>query len=83
MKKTVKGQIQVPLIEFPVNGESKQYKELSGKGEYSVKFLLLVAKLLMVQEKSNREDAYMFGKVLKSLKDGKDIFGIISAATHR
>lgn len=66
-----------------VDAESKKYHDLSGKGEYSVKFLLLIAKLLMVQEKTNREDAYMFGKVLESLKEGKDIFGIVSAATFR
>jgi hypothetical protein len=36
----------------------------------------------MVQEKTNRADAYMFGKVLGQLKDGGDIFSVISAATH-
>jgi hypothetical protein len=51
-----------------VDQEAKHYQELSGKGEYSVKFLLLIAKLLMVQEKTNREDAYMFRKVLESLR---------------
>ena len=66
-----------------VGNESEKYYALSDKGEYSIKFLLLVAKLLMVQEKTNREDAYMFGKVLEGLKEGKDIFGIVSAATHR
>ena len=66
-----------------VNSESLKYSELSNKGEYSIKFLLLIAKLLMIQEKTNREDAYMFGKVLESLREGKDIFGIVSAATHR
>lgn len=38
--------------------------------------------LLMTQEKTNREDAYMFGKVLEALKKGKDIFGIVSSATY-
>ena len=37
----------------------------------------------MVQEKTNREDAYMFEKVLESLRDSKDIFHIVSAATHK
>jgi hypothetical protein len=64
------------------NEEAEHYKSLSATGEYSVKFLLLIAKLLMVQEKTNREDAYMFGRVLKQLKEGNDIFSVISAATH-
>jgi len=63
--------------------EAKKYPELSGKGEYSVKFLLLIAKILMVQEKTNRNDAYMFGEVLKSLKESKDIFKIVSTASFR
>ena len=66
-----------------VEKEAKHYQNLSGKGEYSVKFLLLIAKLLMIQEKTNREDAYMFRKVLESLKECKDIFAIVSAATFR
>ena len=65
-----------------VNEEAQRYLSLSGKGEYSIKFLILLAKLLITQEKTNREDAYMFGNVLKSLREGKDIFSIISAATH-
>jgi hypothetical protein len=65
-----------------VDSEASGYIALSSKGEYSVKFLMLLAKLLMVQEKTNRADAYMFGKVLEQLKDGKDIFSVVSAATH-
>jgi hypothetical protein len=65
-----------------VNEEAARYEDLSAKGEYSAKFLILVAKLLMVQEKTNRTDAYMFGQVLEALRDGRDIFGIVSAATY-
>ena len=60
-----------------------RYEKLGKKGEYSIKFLILLAKLLMVQEKTNLETAYMFKKLLDSLKSGKDIFGIVSIATHR
>lgn len=60
---------------------AKRYESLNSKGEYSVLFLILLAKLLMVQEKTNREDAFMFGKVLEALEKGKDIFGIVSSAT--
>ena len=63
-------------------GAIQDYEALSSKGEYSVKFLILLAKLLMVQEKTNLETAYMFGKLLEGLREGKDIFSIVSRATH-
>ena len=63
--------------------EIEEYEELGQKGEYSIKFLILLAKLLMIQEKTNLETAYMFKKLLDSLRSGKDIFGIVSTATHR
>ena len=64
-----------------VNKEAEKYNKLAGKGEYSVKFLILIAKLLMVQEKTNRHDAYMFKKLLEKLKEHKNIFEIVSTAT--
>lgn len=60
----------------------KQYEDLSQHGEYSVNFLILLAKLLMIQEKTNLENAYMFKKLLDALRDGGDIFKIVSTATH-
>ena len=42
----------------------------------------MLAFLLMKQEKTNRNDAYMFKKLLISLKEQKDLFEIISIATH-
>ena len=65
-----------------VNAESSNYQELAGKGEYSVKFLLLLARLLMVQEKTNNEQAYMFRRLLEQLREHQDIFRIVSTATH-
>ena len=59
-----------------------KYETLSQKGEYSIKFLILLAKLLMIQEKTNLETAYMFKKLLRSLRDGGDIFSAVSTATH-
>lgn len=61
---------------------AKNYLKLANKGEYSIKFLYLIAKLLMVQEKTNLNNAYMFKKLLESLKDHKDIYKIVSIATH-
>lgn len=66
-----------------INSEAPKYSALADKGEYSVKFLILIAKLLMVQEKTNRTDAYMFKRLLEQLKDHKDIFKIVSTATLR
>jgi len=63
--------------------EIEKYDDLSQKGEYSIKFLILLAKLLMAQEKTNLETAYMFKKLLEALKSGEDIFRIVSLATHR
>lgn len=60
-----------------------EYEELGKKGEYSITFLILLAKLLMIQEKSNRADAYMFKKVLDHLKSGTNIYRAISTAQHR
>jgi len=60
----------------------KEYEALGKKGEYSIKFLILLAKLLMLQEKTNLETAYMFKKLLEALKSGEDIFKIVSIASH-
>lgn len=65
-----------------VNAEASKYLDLAGKGEYSVKFLLLLARLLMIQEKTNYEGAFMFRKLLEQLREHKDIFEIVSTATH-
>ncbi len=62
--------------------EILEYEELGKKGEYSIKFLILLAKLLMIQEKTNLETAYMFKKLLEALKSGDNIFKIVSIATH-
>jgi len=59
------------------------YKNISRFGEYKIEFLILLAKLLMAQEKTNMPDAYMFRKLLEALKKGEDIFSIVSLATHR
>lgn len=62
--------------------ELDNYKELSKHGEYSVKFLIFLADLLMTQEKTNRQDAYMFEKLIKAIMEGKQIYQIVSIATH-
>lgn len=65
-----------------VNNEAMKYPSLANKGEYSIKFLILMAKLLMIQEKTNYEQAFMFKNLLEQLKEHKNIFKIVSTATH-
>jgi len=59
----------------------QQFKELSEYGEYNIKFLLLLAKLLMLQERTNYPEGQLFQKLLKKLKEGEDLFSILQTAT--
>ena len=62
----------------------KRYLDLNIFGEYDVEFLYVLMKLLAVQEKTNRADAYMFGQIIEELLEAdRDIFKIISAAGFR
>jgi len=60
----------------------EEYERLSNKGEYSIKFLILLAKLLMIQEKTNKETAFMFENLLKALRNKGDIFSVVSTASY-
>ena len=67
------------------NGENdidiEQYFALNAFGEYDFEFLYVLMELLAVQEKTNRADAYMFGKIIEELLEAdRDIFKIISTA---
>ena len=58
-----------------------QFFDLNVFGEYDVEFLYVLMELLAVQEKTNRADAYMFGKIIEEfLETDRDIFKIISTA---
>ena len=53
-------------------------------GEYPIDFVLILLLLLMIQEKTNRTDAYMFKQILDELlNDNMDIFSIVSTSTFR
>ena len=61
-----------------------RFEPLSKHGEYSVKFLILVAILLMKQERTNYENTQLFSTLFQKLTgEGDDIFGIVSAASFR
>ena len=74
--------LNVEKLKKEANIEANKYPQLANKGEYSIKFLYLIAKLLMVQEKTNLSNAYMFKNLLEALKVHKDIYKIVSIATH-
>ncbi|MBK6565940.1 MAG: hypothetical protein IPG18_12250 [Saprospiraceae bacterium] len=75
--------LNVETLLKEVNKEALKYESLADKGEYSIKFLILIARLLMIQEKTNMETAFMFKQLLDALRAGQDIFKIVSIATHR
>ena len=59
----------------------EKYFNLNTFGEYDVEFLYVLMELLAVQKKTNRDDAYMFGKIIEELLEAdRDIFKIISTA---
>ncbi len=74
--------LDVEKLKNEANTEAVKYPELANKGEYSIKFLYLIAKLLMIQEKTNLSTAFMFKNLLKALEAHKDIYKIVSIATH-
>ncbi len=62
------------------NMELQRFLSLNEFGEYDVEFLYVLMELLIVQEKTNRADAYMFGNILEELLDtDRDLFKIISS----
>lgn len=61
--------------------KNTEFDLLNQFGEYSMEFIFVLMKLLPVQEKTNRPDAYMFGDIIDELlKDEIDIFKIVSTA---
>ena len=60
----------------------KKFEELDKYGQYSIEFIGHVIELLSIEEKTGFEGAFMFKEVLTALKNKKDIFSIVSSATH-
>lgn len=60
----------------------RQFEELNSNWYYHVDFLIFSWYLLLLQEKNNRTDAYMFQKMFSALwKDYSDLYQIITDAT--
>lgn len=70
------------LIQNGLNAiDITQFEELNSYGEYSIDFLYVLMQLLSTQEKTNRNDAYMFGQIIDELLElDLDIFRILSKA---
>ena len=58
-----------------------RFNELNRFGFWDMDFITHLIELLMLQEKTNNPNAYMFVKVVKSILDGKDPYIIVSHAT--
>lgn len=69
-------------LKFTRHEKLKRFDELNKYGEHSIEFIGHVIELLSIEEKTGFEGAFMFKRVLQALKDEKDIFSIVSTATH-
>jgi len=69
-------------LKFSLPEAIARFAELDQYGQYSVQFIACVMELLAIEEKTGFDGAFMFRGVLKALAAEKDIFGLVSAATH-
>jgi len=60
----------------------ERYSDLNSYGYYIIDFIMHLMELLMLQEKTNFSNAYMFINVINELLSGTDLFRLISTATH-
>lgn len=61
--------------------EEMRYPHMSVRGEYPLSFLILLARILMVQERTNYQQAFMFENLLKYMQK-EDFYRTINTATH-
>ena len=65
------------------NGELlERFQPLNEFGEYSVEFTGYILELMGICEKTSDPNAFMFRRVLLAVLDGRDIFGVVSAAGY-
>ena len=70
-------------IGVAVNGEVlERFQPLNEFGEYSVEFTGCIMELMGICEKTGNPNAFMFRRVLLAVLDGRDIFGVVSAAGY-
>jgi len=59
-----------------------KYHVLSSAGFFTIEFLTHLMELLMLQEKTNNPQAYMFKNVINCLLKSKDLYKILSTAGY-
>ncbi len=72
-----------PRLQIFTPETAHRFQALDTFGEYSVEFLLIVAELLMLQEKTNYPAGTLNERLFRQLLEGADIFTIVSTATFR
>jgi hypothetical protein len=60
-----------------------QYQQLNHYGFFDIEFLTHLMELLMLQEKTNNPQAYMFKNVVGDLLSSNDLYKILSTAGYR
>ena len=70
------------LIYSQSNQFISSYQNLNNYGFFSMAFLTHLMELLMIQEKTNNPNAYMFRRVVNGILQSNDLYSIISTATH-
>ena len=65
------------------NAIQENFQPLSSLGEYEIEFEYFLIAFLILQEKTNMPNAFMFSNIINELlKTNIDIFKIVSTATH-
>lgn len=59
----------------------RSFQNLDGYGFFNIEFLTHLMELLMLQEKTNNPNAYMFRNVVNGILQSHDLYSIISTAT--
>jgi len=68
------------LVKSRDNQFITQYQDLDKYGFFDIEFLTHLMELLMLQEKTNNPQAYMFRDVVDGILNSNDLFSILSKA---
>jgi hypothetical protein len=72
-----------PRLQVFQSSQASRFAGLNAYGEYPVDFLLSVIELIQIQEKSNYPNGTLNRTLFALIRDGADLFSIVSAATFR
>lgn len=61
----------------------ERYQSLDRDGFFNMEFLTHLIELLMLQEKTNNPQAYMFRRVVEGILNSNDLYSILSTAGFR